>query len=316
MAALNRGDRREAGVHLRFRRFLVAGDLEFDQRRVTVGGDLTAAGRRRADFRHRGQLPQGAGRVVDRRLDGGFVDAAVLLCMSTTSLLGFSFAFSSATSARPASPETASASGQLALADGAADDDRDDHEGQPPEDGRLAMGRAPPGGAGCDVRLAMHWVPFAGIDATTPDSQRANPVPMRLAGVSEVRLASARWGVSRTPGPLAMQDNPVHADLRPDRRRPPELPAQREADARGRRLRGGRRGGGRRRGDRRSPRARPGPCPARRPAPGHRRLRGRRAPARLAARARRSSSPPPARAQTSARRSPAARPRASSPRAS
>ena len=39
VAMLGGGDRGEAGVDPRFGRLLVAGDAEFDQRRVTVGGD-------------------------------------------------------------------------------------------------------------------------------------------------------------------------------------------------------------------------------------------------------------------------------------
>ena len=66
-----------------------------------------------------------------------------------------------------------------------------------------------------------------------------------------------------------------HAHLRPDSRRPPELPGQRAADAGGGRLLGGRRGRDAARRDRRRPGARARPGPARRAAARHRRLRGR-----------------------------------------
>ena len=68
VTALRGRDRGEAGVDLFFRRFVVAGELEFDQRRVAVGGHLAAAVDRRADPAHRRHRGDAAGGVGDRGL--------------------------------------------------------------------------------------------------------------------------------------------------------------------------------------------------------------------------------------------------------
>jgi len=97
--------------------------------------------------------------------------------------------------------------GELLLADGAADRERDEDEGQPPEDGRPAMCGAPPGGAGCDVRSGLHVVPFGRVGCDEP---RLSARKARFHGAGRrlpVRFPSRRRGVSRTPEPPAMQDN-------------------------------------------------------------------------------------------------------------
>ena len=164
MSALRSGGRGQGRVDLAFGGFGVAGDLELDQRRVTVSGDAPAPARGRAQT----QPPRRATAIArlcprwrpQRRARRSSV---VLLWISTSSLLGSSCERSSATSARPASPGVASELVSSFCPTTPPTTTRGDDEGEPAEDGELAVRRAPAGGSGGDVLLALHGVPFGRV---------------------------------------------------------------------------------------------------------------------------------------------------------
>ena len=63
------------------------------------------------------------------------------------------------------------------------------------------MGRAPAGGSGCDVGAWRSCGSFRSqLDEASPDSQRAGPAPMRLAGVWGCDSPAANGVVVRTAG--------------------------------------------------------------------------------------------------------------------
>ena len=204
VGALRRRGRGEARIDPRFRLFGIAWDLELDQRRVAVGRDLAAAlgGRAEMSDRRRGpQAPRGVGEGgIERRVAGLQVPALDQDQLGVRLQLG--------RFERGLGPPGLSGHGfgvaQGLLPHGAADEHGENDEGEPSEDGDLAVRRAPAGGAGCDVGPGLHRVPFGGLgglDATRPGSQCANRLPMRLAGVRGCGSPTAGVWISVPPEP-------------------------------------------------------------------------------------------------------------------
>ena len=152
---------------------------------MPVGGHLATAGDGRADPAHRRHRGDASGDVGDRGSEASIVDAFTGALDEDVLAVGGQLRLFERDLGPTGLARQGFGVGQLTLADlGAADRERDDDKGEPPEYGRLAMSRAPFGGAGCDVHPGFHWVPFGEVDLTQPGSQRQGPAPMRLPGVS------------------------------------------------------------------------------------------------------------------------------------